>query len=200
MLDFFKKRLWLALVFAAGLTSQANAGLITETININGGTDFNGTFASFDSSLGQLDSVVFSINIRFAGELLCNDAFACITYDGTRQLAVGFNGFNTRDRFIVDYFQGTLPYSIYTIKTATFAITDFSNWTGTLDAFEVNTSCFWGGCDGGVGNAVLSGNATLQYRYTSVPAPSTSVPEPSSLAIFALGMIGLASRRFKKQS
>ena len=29
---------------------------------------------------------------------------------------------------------------------------------------------------------------------------STSVPEPSTLAIFALGMIGLASRRFKKQS
>jgi len=28
---------------------------------------------------------------------------------------------------------------------------------------------------------------------------STSVPEPSTLAIFALGMIGLASRRFKKQ-
>jgi hypothetical protein len=26
------------------------------------------------------------------------------------------------------------------------------------------------------------------------------VPEPSTLAIFALGMIGLASRRFKKQS
>jgi hypothetical protein len=31
-------------------------------------------------------------------------------------------------------------------------------------------------------------------------APSQSVPEPSTLAIFALGMIGLASRRFKKQS
>jgi hypothetical protein len=29
---------------------------------------------------------------------------------------------------------------------------------------------------------------------------SNSVPEPSTLAIFALGMIGLASRRFKKQS
>ncbi len=28
----------------------------------------------------------------------------------------------------------------------------------------------------------------------------TSVPEPSTLAIFALGIIGLASRRFKKQS
>jgi hypothetical protein len=30
--------------------------------------------------------------------------------------------------------------------------------------------------------------------------PPTGVPEPSTLAIFALGMIGLASRRFKKQS
>jgi hypothetical protein len=30
--------------------------------------------------------------------------------------------------------------------------------------------------------------------------PTTSVPEPSTLAMFALGMIGLASRRFKKQS
>jgi hypothetical protein len=31
-------------------------------------------------------------------------------------------------------------------------------------------------------------------------SPPESVPEPSTLAIFALGMIGLASRRFKKQS
>ena len=31
-------------------------------------------------------------------------------------------------------------------------------------------------------------------------ADLTAVPEPSTLAIFALGMIGLASRRFKKQS
>jgi hypothetical protein len=28
--------------------------------------------------------------------------------------------------------------------------------------------------------------------------PTTSVPEPSTLAIFALGLMGLASRRFKK--
>jgi hypothetical protein len=29
---------------------------------------------------------------------------------------------------------------------------------------------------------------------------ATEVPEPSTLAIFALGLMGLASRRFKKQS
>jgi hypothetical protein len=47
--------------------------------------------------------------------------------------------------------------------------------------------------------------STLAIFALSVPEPSTlaifalSVPEPSTLAIFALGMIGLASRRFKKQ-
>jgi hypothetical protein len=35
---------------------------------------------------------------------------------------------------------------------------------------------------------------------THLTRRSQDVPEPSTLAIFALGMIGLASRRFKKQS
>jgi hypothetical protein len=36
--------------------------------------------------------------------------------------------------------------------------------------------------------------------WLDTPIATTDVPEPSTLAIFALGMIGLASRRFKKQS
>jgi hypothetical protein len=39
-----------------------------------------------------------------------------------------------------------------------------------------------------------------QTSVSSVLVRSTSVPEPSTLAIFALGIMGLASRRFKKQS
>ena len=43
--------------------------------------------------------------------------------------------------------------------------------------------------------------STMLVRRTSgARGGSTAVPEPSTLAIFALGMIGLASRRFKKQS
>jgi hypothetical protein len=34
---------------------------------------------------------------------------------------------------------------------------------------------------------------------TSAPKPPSSVPEPSTLVIFALGVMGLVSRRFKKQ-
>ena len=37
------------------------------------------------------------------------------------------------------------------------------------------------------------------FNIDTTPAVN-AVPEPSTLAIFALGMIGLASRRFKKQS
>lgn len=41
----------------------------------------------------------------------------------------------------------------------------------------------------------------ILYRdHTSTGTPVTDVPEPSSIAILTLGMIGLASRRFKKQS
>jgi hypothetical protein len=39
-----------------------------------------------------------------------------------------------------------------------------------------------------------------QFYINSVAATATSVPEPSTLAIFGLGLMGLASRRFKKQS
>jgi hypothetical protein len=45
--------------------------------------------------------------------------------------------------------------------------------------------------------------STLLVRAATVIQPSqptNSVPEPSTLAIFALGLMGLASRRFKKQS
>jgi len=45
-------------------------------------------------------------------------------------------------------------------------------------------------------NNVDTGLSTTSWIITQ----TSEVPEPSTLAIFALGMIGLASRRFKKQS
>jgi len=53
--------------------------------------------------------------------------------------------------------------------------------------------------DNGLNEQIVSAyaNISLKYEYNSV---TQSVPEPTTLAIFALGMIGLASRRFKKQS
>jgi hypothetical protein len=50
--------------------------------------------------------------------------------------------------------------------------------------------------DGWIG-AGTDGNDADFYRF-EVNSVAQDVPEPSTLAIFALGMIGLASRRFKK--
>jgi hypothetical protein len=43
-------------------------------------------------------------------------------------------------------------------------------------------------------------NSSAGYDNFVFDTAAQDVPEPSTLAIFALGMIGLASRRFKKQS
>ena len=45
-------------------------------------------------------------------------------------------------------------------------------------------------------NAYIEGNTSIDN--VTVTTGNVSVPEPTSLAIFALGIIGLASRRFKK--
>ena len=61
------------------------------------------------------------------------------------------------------------------------------------------------GAGGGGGNYYIgdfksSGYNTGNGFVSFVLLDVTDVPEPSTFAIFALGMIGLASRRFKKQS
>ena len=56
-----------------------------------------------------------------------------------------------------------------------------------------------------IGSLMTGESSSFEYHYvmgdqlSTVDIP-TDVPEPSTLAIFALGMIGLASRRFNKQS
>jgi hypothetical protein len=68
-----------------------------------------------------------------------------------------------------------------------FSGTDM-HFDGSGNAFQIAQSSL------GNGTAPSHGNLAT-FRMSSI-----DVPEPSTLAIFALGMIGLASRRFKKQS
>jgi hypothetical protein len=78
---------------------------------------------------------------------------------------------------------------------------------------EIGAFCYSPGCNGSTNHSeayyegnesILGGSGFTQFRILELEtltfAPANDVPEPSTLAIFALGMIGLASRRFKKQS
>ncbi|MBA6291240.1 PEP-CTERM sorting domain-containing protein [Colwellia sp. MB3u-70] len=69
----------------------------------------------------------------------------------------------------------------------------FNSYTGDLAAMSRG----WSNANHNSGEYGIS--KSRDGRYASVLVRATSVPGPSTLAIFALGMIGFASRRFKKQ-
>jgi len=76
-------------------------------------------------------------------------------------------------------FNSNMQYS--TFNSGTYAFDDWGYYFGHRRALE-------GGYTINVGNVSTANN------------DPTNVPEPSTLAIFALGIMGLASRRFKKQA
>jgi hypothetical protein len=88
-------------------------------------------------------------------------------------------------------------------------------WLVTFDldsSLSLNAGHYWLGLSGATGTGPEfwlttsgitgykgPGGGDLAYSLHG-DVGSTDVPEPSTLAIFALGLMGLASRRFKKQS
>jgi hypothetical protein len=128
---------------------------------------------------------------------------------------------------VVSHTDGTLLGDI-TLDFSTAGITSFNNYFVGYDSTEnvlIATSLTTASIfelDGSfLGSSTIGSSARSNYYqgYTNgqlfvqstsngtfkgydlfADGPTNSVPEPSTLAIFALGMIGLASRRFKKQS
>ncbi|WP_259368508.1 MULTISPECIES: PEP-CTERM sorting domain-containing protein [unclassified Colwellia] len=82
--------------------------------------------------------------------------------------------------------------------------TDPSYWLGGPQSGAFGDNAIGIGFD--LGSLKTGEKIDIKYNYVmglsvdTLDIPRTDVPEPSTLAIFALGMIGLASRRFKKQS
>lgn len=128
--------------------------------------------------------------------------------------SVGHVGSNTSITFTqagIDLGLGDDTGSPYANSGATQFFRSFTNIGSGVDIIAT-TSNYDVGIAGsyGLGNVVALGwdwndlhNTTTQQLVndiTGLSFGSTAVPEPSTLAIFALGMIGLASRRFKKQS
>jgi len=72
---------------------------------------------------------------------------------------------------------------------------NLGDWDGSNGgAFGVNNGSFVSGA------AFTSGGTSTFKYYHDTFVDVAAVPEPTTLAIFALGVMGLAARRFKKQS
>jgi hypothetical protein len=75
------------------------------------------------------------------------------------------------------------------------SVPSFTLASGGILQIAVTSDNYWGGSADQLGSF---GEYTLTV--SEGPVLVSEVPEPSTLAIFALGLMGLASRRFKKQS
>jgi len=188
------------------LVNTANAGLIVDNgfdVNASNGNSWTNTTQSYrtwdDFTLAS-DVIVTSASFLMQGSESSTYAFD-IRADNA----------------------GTFGSSIFslTLSAAEVAFTDvglsFNQYDFALPSINLSAGTYWasfsstgyelyGSKVGNFGTTMIQQINSTNYSRTNNYIPfqlngtTTDVPEPSTLAIFALGMIGLASRRFKKQS
>ena len=166
----FLKAAYLSALMA--ICSNANAGLIMGTdIEIETGSVSYIEFALFDT--GEINWSVTGAAAPKYNFALFEGTFGSF---GTMLTLVNYVG-NTK------IFNDTLSAGTYTFAVGMHLMSETEARTGVAST-PVNNSELY--------NYSLSGD-TLQTS-----AAAAQVPEPTTLAIFALGVLGLASRRFKK--
>tara|TARA_R110001583_G_scaffold195495_2_gene374263 strand:- start:654 stop:1211 length:558 start_codon:yes stop_codon:yes gene_type:complete len=165
----------------------ANAGLIFSD-NTNITTSGQSDIASF-SSIGFEDytNIIFSVDAR--GDFGENESNEYIEF-----LIDGVNfGQYTWDTFGVTSSTGSSNISsIDKLISFSFNISALQ-WANFISDDSVQVT--WNN-GSGVGDW---SNNYIGYVNYEINGVASQVPEPTTLAIFALGIMGLASRRFKKQ-
>lgn len=204
---FFKAALVSVVLSVSGF---ANAGLIPFGIQTDIDTSTltnNGWSLNFQSVWGSQAAQDYEM---FAGIALDEYVFIGALDTNTTNIALGAavlysdllnytTGNNTNDYngaswyFRNDYSMGFAAIG----ETVTLNHADTSVDNGALSRLSWHMGdAFTAGYK--VGN--YSNHSGWTFEKVVFRASATDVPEPTTLAIFALAMIGLASRRFKKQS
>jgi hypothetical protein len=163
------------------------------TLSDNGSGGTNAWFFGSGTTSGVIGNSAFFENI---GEYNKTRNFGTGTF--TLASLAGFNPSTSITGLYIDHDNG-------------FGLDDiainFNRSVGTGEAYNINFQAEVVGLTydylkEGTFSGSLSQSVSQLGGFSLVIGKSgfTAVPEPSTLAIFALGMIGLASRRFKKQS
>ena len=213
-----KHLLALALIAAAG---GANAALIVQAstpVNTSALTEIDQSlsFAKFDTGLGTLNSISISfygqadstvILTSTAAQTQDFDFGSLITFklkDGATTLSsISKDLFALNTYTLAPGVPEDLGLSSPTFtKTYTVGSALFSSYEGAGDVALHCTSTVNNTTGGGGGNVNINQattafcNGTLTYDYT--PTPPVTVPEPASMALVGLGMMGLAALRRRK--
>ncbi|WP_374501060.1 choice-of-anchor E domain-containing protein [Zoogloea sp.] len=217
-----KSLLALALIAAAGVAQAGTvfqsqeyaytAGTATNWGAVPGGNpaSVSLTFDAFDTTLGTLDSVV----IKFLGSVTSSVTVNAVTAEpfgadvssGARIRIIGGPGTGTQ--LTITKSETTAPLSAGTSAVVDFgtllADTTFnaatnlflSDVTFDLAAVGSNSCGTSGGNNGCDFNTTAGARIEVTYDYTATPP--AKVPEPASMALVGLGMMGLAAIRRRK--
>ena len=209
----------IAAIAALTLATSAQAGVITSTAALNlETTEINQSLSlnQFDSSLGTLtgvDITLFGQGVSAA--TVQNTAAQAQTFKFESTLDLLFSGPALSSVVSIPLFatgfvniasQATLDLGSVNLSdqaTVSIAAADFAAFVGAgtiglgCQSFVSNTQT------GGGGNIVVTQNtqagcgAQVTYTFADAPPPS-SVPEPGTLAMAGLGLLGLGAMRRRK--
>jgi hypothetical protein len=163
----------------------ANAGLIYSDTNITG--NFWARTLGTSTMISGLGPVQFHAQEFFTDTSGLFDFSSIQSYDGYLHLyELVFNPTSQSTNLLAANDDGV----------SGIGSSDFSYVLISMRQYILITSSFSAGENGTFTNTI----DIAQGRANVFAGKVTDVPEPTTLAIFALGIMGLASRRFKKQS
>jgi opacity protein-like surface antigen len=213
------KKLLAAAALAALSIGSANAATVTQsaplvldTTEINQSFSFN----QFDASLGTLTSVLINLDGR---------AISSASFENNAAQAQNFSFASTLNLFLDNAAAGisdqlSLELFNYPRQLTDLGLTDLGSVdkTDTLSLTAANLAAFIGNgtttftCESGVSNTQNGGGGNIVvtqstsagcglsvvYTYDVPTPPPANVPEPASMALVGLGMMGLAAIRRRK--
>lgn len=189
--------------------SDAKAGLIYTIENSRligvSGVEVNGL--SYDVSFGHscltmyngCDESLFAFNSSDEGVAALNALYAQALKDDVMINGVEYDfDTNTQSMFSIE----TVGFAEIWVPYATSADNAISVWginAGALNDWRIASINYNISKDYGFGDSRGPGDRTYMV-FTEWTLTSSQVPESSTLAVFAIGLMGLASRRFLKKS
>jgi len=169
----------------AGIIYDFDVSDVSWAGTISGSDPFNGVSLFFEfESTTNFDSVQLSDLLR-GGVIIGGTTYESAFFNGIN-VANLFASISASDDIYLKVGEGEgIDANLFAPSSAGFS---FQVGQNSMTSLITNA--------GGVLRFAHDDTSTHNYRGVQ----RSSVPEPSTLAIFALGMIGLASRRLKKQS